>query len=55
MAPSPLVAANSSGRGVRLEADEAFLTTESVDNLTNNAFKGLDFQASANFDTDMFS
>ena len=55
MAPSPLVAANSSGRAVRLEAEEAFLTTESIDNLTNSAFKGLDFQAGANFYTEMHS
>ncbi|KAF0289256.1 Transposable element P transposase [Amphibalanus amphitrite] len=45
MAPSPLVAVSSRARAVQLEADEAFLTTEtSLENLTNLAFRGLDFQ-----------
>ena len=45
MAPSPLVAASSSGRAVQLEANGEFLTTETgLENLTNSAFDGLDFQ-----------
>ena len=45
MAPSPLVAASSRGLAVQPEDDGAFLTTEaSLENLTNNAFEGLDIQ-----------
>lgn len=48
MAPSPLVAASCRGRAVQLETHEEFLTTEtSLDNMTNNAFEGLDFPVSA--------
>ena len=45
MSPSPLVAMDSRSRAVQLEADEAFLTIEtSLENLTNLAFRDLDFQ-----------
>ena len=51
MAPSPLVAARSRGRAVQLECDSEsgaapaeFMTTEV---LTNEAFEGLDIQASS--------
>ncbi|KAF0296190.1 hypothetical protein FJT64_006338 [Amphibalanus amphitrite] len=45
MAPSSLVAVSSRAPAVQLEADEAFLSTEaSLENRTNLAFRGLDFQ-----------
>ena len=50
MAPSPLVAARSSGRAVRLERDSAFVSTgqrlDMPDNLTNEALEGLNIEVS---------